>query len=57
MKDMSAVSPLTIEDFERLPAELSHQSFRDAILDENEHFRSSLIPGFSIRLGDLFDQI
>jgi Uma2 family endonuclease len=30
---------------------------RDAILGENEQFASSLIPGFSIRLGDLFDQI
>lgn len=30
---------------------------RDAILDENEQFQSDLIPGFSIRLGDLFDQI
>jgi Uma2 family endonuclease len=30
---------------------------RDAILGEDEQFASSLIPGFSIRLGDLFDQI
>jgi Uma2 family endonuclease len=30
---------------------------RDAILDENGIFESSLIPGFSIRIGDLFDQI
>jgi Uma2 family endonuclease len=29
----------------------------DANLDENGSFQSSLIPGFSIRLGDLFDQI
>lgn len=29
----------------------------DAILDENGIFQSALIPGFSIRLGDLFDQI
>jgi Uma2 family endonuclease len=29
----------------------------DAILDENGIFQSSLIPGFSIRLGDLFDQL
>jgi len=29
----------------------------DANLDENQIFKSSLIPGFSIRLGDLFDQI
>jgi Uma2 family endonuclease len=29
----------------------------DANLDENGIFQSSLIPGFSIRLGDLFDQI
>ncbi len=28
-----------------------------AILDENQHFQSSLIPGFSIRLGDLFDRL
>ncbi len=28
-----------------------------AILDENGVFSSSLIPGFSIRIGDLFDQI
>jgi Uma2 family endonuclease len=27
------------------------------ILDENGEFRSSLIPGFSIRLADLFDRI
>jgi Uma2 family endonuclease len=27
------------------------------ILDENQEFRSNLIPGFSIRLGDLFDRI
>jgi Uma2 family endonuclease len=29
----------------------------NAIFDENGVFESSLIPGFSIRLGDLFDQI
>jgi Uma2 family endonuclease len=29
----------------------------NAILDENGVFKSSLIPGFSIRIGDLFDQI
>ena len=29
----------------------------DANLDENQTFHSSLIPGFSIRIGDLFDQI
>jgi len=29
----------------------------DAMLTENDMFQSSLIPGFSIRLGDLFDQI
>ncbi len=28
-----------------------------AILDESGIFQSSLIPGFSIRLGDLFDQL
>jgi Uma2 family endonuclease len=28
-----------------------------AILDENQKFQSELIPGFSIRLGDLFDDI
>lgn len=28
-----------------------------AILDENQQFQSELIPGFSIRLGDLFDRI
>jgi Uma2 family endonuclease len=28
-----------------------------AILDEDGLFQSSLIPGFSIRLGDLFDQL
>jgi Uma2 family endonuclease len=28
-----------------------------AILDENLQFQSSLIPGFSIRIGDLFDRI
>jgi Uma2 family endonuclease len=32
-------------------------SERDANLDENQNFQSSLIPGFSIRIGDLFDQI
>jgi len=30
---------------------------RDAILDENQQFQSNLIPGFSIRIGDLFDQL
>jgi Uma2 family endonuclease len=30
---------------------------REVILDENGVFQSSLIPGFSIRLGDLFDQL
>jgi Uma2 family endonuclease len=30
---------------------------RRAILDENGIFESSLIPGFSIRIGDLFDQL
>jgi Uma2 family endonuclease len=29
----------------------------DANLDENGVFESRLIPGFSIRLGDLFDQL
>ena len=29
----------------------------DANLDENGLFQSSLIPGFSVRLGDLFDQL
>jgi Uma2 family endonuclease len=29
----------------------------NAILDENGIFESTLIPGFSIRLGDLFDQL
>jgi Uma2 family endonuclease len=29
----------------------------DANLNENHQFQSSLIPGFSIRLGDLFDQL
>jgi hypothetical protein len=28
-----------------------------AILKENQKFQSELIPGFSIRLGDLFDDI
>ena len=28
-----------------------------AILEENDRFQSELIPGFSIRLGDLFDDI
>jgi Uma2 family endonuclease len=28
-----------------------------AIFDENQHFQPSLIPGFSIRLGDLFDRL
>jgi len=30
---------------------------QQSILDENQMFQSELIPGFSIRLGDLFDQI
>lgn len=30
---------------------------RDAILNEDQQFASSMIPGFSIRIGDLFDQI
>jgi Uma2 family endonuclease len=30
---------------------------RNAILGEDDLFQSSLIPGFSIRLGDLFDQL
>jgi Uma2 family endonuclease len=30
---------------------------RNGILDENGVFESSLIPGFSIRIGDLLDQI
>jgi Uma2 family endonuclease len=29
----------------------------NAILDESGSFKSSLIPGFSIRLGDLFDRL
>ena len=28
-----------------------------AVLDENQQFQTSLIPGFSIRIGDLFDRI
>jgi len=28
-----------------------------AILDENQQFQTGLIPGFSIRIGDLFDRI
>jgi hypothetical protein len=27
------------------------------ILDENEQFHSDLIPGFSIRIGDLLDRL
>jgi Uma2 family endonuclease len=27
------------------------------ILDENQQFRSDLIPGFSIRIGDLLDRL
>jgi Uma2 family endonuclease len=30
---------------------------RNELLDENQEFRSEAIPGFSIRLGDLFDRI
>jgi len=30
---------------------------QNVILDENEEFRSDLIPGFSIRLGTLFDRV
>ena len=30
---------------------------RRVMLDENEQFSSDLIPGFSIRIGDLFDRI
>jgi Uma2 family endonuclease len=30
---------------------------QDALLDENQCFRSDLIPGFSIRIGDLLDRI
>ena len=30
---------------------------RRVFLDENQQFRSDLIPGFSIRIGDLFDRI
>ena len=30
---------------------------RRAILDENEQFATELIPGFSIRIGELFDRI
>jgi Uma2 family endonuclease len=30
---------------------------REAILKENEQFVSTLIPGFSIRIGDLFDRL
>jgi Uma2 family endonuclease len=30
---------------------------RRAILDENEQFSTDLIPGFSIRIGELFDRI
>jgi len=30
---------------------------RRAILDENEQFATDLIPGFSIRIGELFDRI
>lgn len=30
---------------------------RNAILDDGDQFQSELIPGFSIRLGDLFDEI
>jgi Uma2 family endonuclease len=29
----------------------------DAMLNENDTFQSPLIPGFSIRIGDLFDQL
>jgi Uma2 family endonuclease len=32
-------------------------SERNAILGDNDHFQSSLIPGFSIRIGDLFDEL
>jgi Uma2 family endonuclease len=30
---------------------------REAILDENQQFVSTLVPGFSIRLGNLFDRL
>jgi Uma2 family endonuclease len=30
---------------------------RNAILDENDPFESKLIPGFSVRIGDLFDRL
>jgi Uma2 family endonuclease len=30
---------------------------RSVILDENQEFRSDLIPGFSIRIGDLLDRL
>jgi Uma2 family endonuclease len=30
---------------------------QNTILDENGEFRSDLIPGFSIRLGELFDRV
>lgn len=35
----------------------SYSEKQNVILDENGEFRSDLIPGFSIRLGDLFDRI
>lgn len=62
---MQLASPLTIDDFERLPDELAvnHEledgkfDDREAILKQNDPFQSDLIPGFSIRLGNLFDQL
>jgi len=34
-----------------------YSTSRNVILNENAEFRSDLIPGFSIRLGELFDRI
>jgi Uma2 family endonuclease len=45
-----------IFDIEGREAYVSSEHQR-AILNENQKFQSELIPGFSIRLGDLFDEI
>jgi hypothetical protein len=54
---MQLVRPLTIDDFDRPPHELAY--YRELVNGElvDVMFQSDLIPGFSIRLGDLFDRL
>jgi hypothetical protein len=59
---MAIISGLTIDDFEKLPdaLALNHELVDGELVDVSRNtgiFSIALIPGFSIRIGELFDRI